>query len=126
MTMRIRLLLQMGHHSGQIEVGSLRHKLKTNTKEIHDVADKAMQSFLFDDKVTTSLPAYRHFLLQLRGLYSAMESELERHRDHPIVGAIHFPQEMNRLQLLETDLDFYYQGQWKEIYEKNLTEAMKR
>ena len=56
----------MGHQSAPIEVGSLRYRLKHETKEIHDVADRSMQSFLLGDVgPTQSRQAYRHFLLQV-------------------------------------------------------------
>lgn len=116
----------MGHHSNTVEEGSLRHMLKTNTKAIHDIADDAMRAFLFDETRPVSLPAYRHFLLQLYVLYDAMETELERNKDNPVVGPIHFPQELNRLKYLEIDLDYYYSKQWRDILEKNTTPGMKK
>jgi heme oxygenase (biliverdin-producing, ferredoxin) len=38
---------------------------------------------------------------------------MERHRQHPIVSKIHFP-ELNRKESLERDLHFYYGNNWRE------------
>ena len=52
--------------SSGIEVGSLRYRLKTGTKEIHDIADKCMKSFLLDEKpVSTGFEAYKFYVLQV-------------------------------------------------------------
>jgi heme oxygenase len=43
-----------------------------------------------------------------------MEEEVERHRDHPVVAKIYFP-ELNRKQSLEKDLAYYYGPQWRDV-----------
>ena len=66
-------------------------------------------------------------LLQLHVLYEALESELEANRDHPLVSAIHFPDELNRLGLLEQDLDYYYDKQWRHLLDgDDVTVGMRR
>lgn len=48
---------------------------------------------------------------------SALEEENAKHANHPLFKAIHFPKELNRGQLLEEDLEFYYGPDWKEQIE---------
>lgn len=45
-------------------------------------------------------------------VYSAMEEEMERLKDHPVVSQIYFP-ELNRKQSLETDLRYYFGPNWQ-------------
>jgi heme oxygenase len=42
-----------------------------------------------------------------------MEEEMEKHRQHPIISKINFPQ-LNRKHTLEQDLNYYYGGNWRE------------
>jgi heme oxygenase len=43
----------------------------------------------------------------------AMEEELERHKDHPVVSKVYFP-ELHRKQTLEQDLAYYYGAGWRD------------
>jgi heme oxygenase len=45
-------------------------------------------------------------------VYEALEAELERHKDHPLVSRVHFP-ELSRMASLEQDLEFLYGEDWK-------------
>ncbi|MGE4619256.1 MAG: biliverdin-producing heme oxygenase [Planctomycetota bacterium] len=45
-------------------------------------------------------------------VYDAMETELERHKDHPVLSQIRFS-ELNRRESLEKDLEFLYGADWK-------------
>jgi heme oxygenase len=56
--------------------------------------------------------SYRKLVTDLYFVYSAMEDEMERLKDHPIVSKIYFP-ELNRRESLETDLRFYYGANWQ-------------
>jgi heme oxygenase len=56
--------------------------------------------------------SYRKLVANLYFVYSAMEEEIERLRDHPVVSKIRFP-ELNRKQALEQDLYFYYGPNWR-------------
>ena len=139
--------------STAIEEGSLRHRLKTGTKEIHDVADTCMRSFLLDEQpASTGYEAYKFYVLQVlcdkwklrsmiwRGnstfhavfssqiqkLYEVLEEELERNNSHAVVGAIHFPQELNRSHLIARDLDYFFSGNWRDSSDELLTSAMRR
>ena len=93
------------------EKGSLRDQLKSGTREVHGVADKLFtQNFVKDvmDRAT-----YRHFLSQLYFLYEAMEAELRRNETHPVVGPVHFPDELERVAAIEEDLAYYYGPAWR-------------
>lgn len=100
-----------GYGPSQFEKGTLRDQLKTGTKDVHTVADKLFtENFVKDtmDRVT-----YRHFLSQLYFLYDAMEEELRRNEKHPIVGPVHFPDELERMASIEEDLAYYYGPAWR-------------
>mgnify|MGYP001793904338 CR=1 FL=1 len=43
-----------------------------------------------------------------------MEEESERNKDHSLFGAIHFPDELNRVAFIEEDLNYYFGEDWKE------------
>ena len=55
--------------------------------------------------------ALRKFLGDLYFIYSALETALQHHVSHPIVGSIYFP-ELNRVENLARDLKFYYGDEW--------------
>ena len=46
-------------------------------------------------------------------VYEAMEAELERHRDHPVVSQVYFA-ELRRKEVLEQDMQFLYGEDWRE------------
>ena len=51
-------------------------------------------------------------LANLYLVYSALEDEMQRHQDHPIVGPMLFS-ELNRTASLERDLAYYYGETWR-------------
>merc|ERR1712117_84404 len=57
--------------------------------------------------------SYRNLVKNFYFVYSAMEEEIQRHRENPIISKIYFP-ELNRKQSLEQDLKFYYGNGWRE------------
>ncbi len=57
--------------------------------------------------------SYRKLVGNLYFVYSAMEEEMEKLREHPIVSQIYYP-ELNRKQSLEQDLQFYYGSNWRQ------------
>jgi heme oxygenase len=57
--------------------------------------------------------SYRKLVANLYFVYSAMEEEMERHRQHPILSKIYF-QQLNRQRSLETDLKYYFGSQWRD------------
>jgi heme oxygenase len=57
--------------------------------------------------------SYRTLVADLWFVYSAMEEEIGRLSDHPVVGPIGFP-ELNRRESLEQDLAFYFGSGWRQ------------
>jgi heme oxygenase len=57
--------------------------------------------------------SYRKLVANLYFVYSAMEEEMERHRQHPILSKLYF-QQLNRQRSLEQDLKYYFGSQWRE------------
>lgn len=91
---------------------NLATKLREGTKKAHTMAENVgfVKCFL---KGVVEKNSYRKLVADLYFVYSAMEEEMERHRQHPIVSKIHFP-ELNRRESLERDLHFYYGNNWRE------------
>lgn len=56
--------------------------------------------------------SYRKLVGNFYFIYSAMEEEMEKHKNHPIVSKINFPQ-LYRKQTLEQDLAYYYGANWQ-------------
>ena len=59
-------------------------------------------------------------------MYEVLETELERNKGNSVVGAIHFPQELNRSHLIERDLDYFFADGWRDTCEEMITPAMRR
>jgi heme oxygenase len=57
--------------------------------------------------------SYRKLVMNLYFVYSAMEEEMERHKEHPILSNIYFP-ELNRKESLEDDLHYYFGPNWRD------------
>lgn len=91
---------------------NLATKLREGTKKSHSMAENTgfVACFL---KGTVEKNSYRKLVSNLYFVYSAMEEEMERQREHPIVSKIYFP-ELNRKSALEKDLFYYYGPNWRE------------
>jgi len=91
---------------------NLATQLREGTKKSHTNAENVsfVKCFL---KGTVEKTSYRNLVKNLYFVYSAMEEEIQRHLEHPIVSKIYFP-ELNRKQSLEQDLEFYYGTNWRE------------
>ncbi|AOX01091.1 heme oxygenase [Moorena producens PAL-8-15-08-1] len=91
---------------------NLATKLREGTKTSHTMAENVgfVKCFL---KGTVEKTSYRKLVSNLYFVYSAMEEEMERHREHPILSKIYF-QELNRKKSLEQDLYYYYGSNWQE------------
>ncbi|MGL4503815.1 MAG: heme oxygenase (biliverdin-producing) [Planktothrix sp.] len=91
---------------------NLATQLREGTKKSHTMAENVgfIKCFL---KGTVEKTSYRKLVGNLYFVYSAMEEEMERHRNHPILSKLYFP-ELNRKQSLEQDLYFYHGANWKE------------
>ncbi|NEO50187.1 MAG: heme oxygenase (biliverdin-producing) [Moorea sp. SIO4A3] len=91
---------------------NLATKLREGTKTSHTMAENVgfVKCFL---KGTVEKTSYRKLVSNLYFVYSAMEEEMERHREHPILSKIYF-QELNRKKSLEQDLCYYYGSNWQD------------
>ncbi len=91
---------------------NLASKLRVGTKKAHTMAENVgfVKCFL---KGVVEKKSYRKLVGNFYFIYSAMEEEMEKHLDHPIVSKINFPA-LNRKQTLEQDLSYYYGFNWRE------------
>lgn len=53
----------------------------------------------------------------------ALEEESEKHKDHELFKAVHFPNELGRLQSLEEDMEFYFGSEWREVPMSDATKS---
>jgi heme oxygenase (biliverdin-producing, ferredoxin) len=86
--------------------------LREGTKKSHTMAENVgfVKCFL---KGVVEKKSYRKLVTSLYFVYSAMEEEMERLKDHPVISKVYFP-ELNRQESLEKDLYFYYGSNWRE------------
>ncbi|RMF26901.1 MAG: heme oxygenase (biliverdin-producing) [Cyanobacteria bacterium J083] len=93
---------------------NLATMLREGTKKSHTMAENVgfVKCFL---KGVVEKTSYRKLVANLYFVYSAMEEEMERLKDHPVISQIYFPQ-LNRRESLEKDLQYYFGNNWqKEI-----------
>jgi heme oxygenase len=90
---------------------ALASQLREGTKKAHTMAENTgfVSCFL---KGVVDKASYRTLVADLWFVYSAMEEEIGRLSDHPVVGPIHFPA-LNRRETLEQDLAFYFGADWR-------------
>jgi len=90
---------------------NLAPMLRDGTKKSHTMAENVgfVKCFL---KGVVEKTSYRKLVTNLYFVYSAMEEEMEKLREHPVVSKIYFP-ELNRKNALEQDLYFYYGSNWR-------------
>jgi heme oxygenase len=91
---------------------NLATKLREGTKKAHTMAENVgfVKCFL---KGVVEKNSYRKLVANLYFVYSAMEEEIENHKQHPILSQVSFP-ELNRKASLEQDLYYYYGSNWRE------------
>jgi heme oxygenase len=91
---------------------NLATKLREGTKKAHTMAENVgfVKCFL---KGVVEKTSYRKLVANLYFVYSAMEEEMERHREHPVLSQIYFP-ELNRKASLEDDLHYYFGPNWRD------------
>lgn len=91
---------------------NLATKLREGTKKSHTMAENVgfVKCFL---KGVVEKNSYRKLVMNLYFVYSAMEEEMERHKEHPILSNIYFP-ELNRKESLEDDLHYYFGPNWRD------------
>jgi heme oxygenase len=90
---------------------NLATMLREGTKKSHTMAENVgfVKCFL---KGVVEKNSYRTLVANLYYVYSAMEEEMEKLRQHPIISKIYFPQ-LNRKHSLEQDLHYYYGANWR-------------
>ncbi|BAS58263.1 heme oxygenase [Leptolyngbya boryana NIES-2135] len=91
---------------------NLATKLREGTKKAHTMAENTgfIACFL---KGTVEKESYRKLVANFYFVYSAMEEEMRRHKDHPILSKIYFP-ELERKETLEQDLAYYFGKNWRD------------
>ena len=91
---------------------NLAQNLLEGTKKAHTMAENVgfVRCFL---RGVVEKKSYRRLVANFYYIYTAMEEEMERHKDHPIVSSVYYP-ELNRKETLEQDLAFYYGPKWRE------------
>lgn len=91
---------------------NLATMLREGTKKSHTMAENVgfVKCFL---KGVVEKQSYRKLVANLYFVYSAMEEEMEKLKDHPIISKIYYP-ELNRKHSLEQDLYFYFGANWRE------------
>lgn len=90
---------------------NLATKLREGTKKAHTMAENTgfIACFL---KGTVEKNSYRKLVTNLYFVYSAMEEEMHKHRNHPILSNLYFP-ELDRKASLEQDLTYYFGTNWR-------------
>ena len=91
---------------------NLATQLREGTKQAHTMAENVgfVRCFL---RGVVEKASYRKLVANFYFVYSAMEEELERHRDHPVVSKVYFP-ELHRKASLEADLAYYFGPNWRD------------
>ncbi|MCP9786294.1 heme oxygenase (biliverdin-producing) [Cyanobium sp. N5-Cardenillas] len=91
---------------------ALASQLREGTKKAHTMAENTgfVSCFL---KGVVDKASYRTLVADLWFVYSAMEEEIGKLTDHPVVGPIASPA-LNRRESLEQDLAFYFGGDWRQ------------
>jgi heme oxygenase (biliverdin-producing, ferredoxin) len=91
---------------------NLASKLREGTKKSHSMAENTgfIACFL---KGTVEKNSYRKLVANLYFVYSAMEEEMAKHQNHPVLSRVFFP-ELDRKQSLEQDLAFYFGSNWRD------------
>ena len=96
-----------------MSVSDFASQLKEGTKRSHTAAEntKFVSSFL---KGVVDKDSYRKLVSDLYFVYRAMEEEVEKLKNHPVVGRLYFS-DLHRTPSLEKDLEFYYGKQWRSL-----------
>ena len=97
--------------SGQKDDVTFAQRLRAETAQAHRFAESTnfVQGIL---KGVMDLASFGNMQAGLYLVYCALEEELERHKDHPIVGPIYFPV-LSRKAPLEADLEYLYGADWR-------------
>jgi heme oxygenase len=90
---------------------ALASQLRTGTQKSHTMAENTgfVSCFL---KGVVDKASYRTLVADLWHVYSAMEEEVGKLSNHPVVGPIAFAQ-LSRRHALEKDLSYYFGADWR-------------
>ena len=91
----------------------LAQQLREGSQTSHTLSENTafMKCFL---KGVVELEPFKKLTADLYFLYSALEEEMARHADHPVVGPMVFG-ELLRTAKLEEDLAYYYGDNWRDL-----------
>nr|YP_009402718.1 heme oxygenase [Compsopogon caeruleus]ARX96071.1 heme oxygenase [Compsopogon caeruleus] len=97
---------------------NLASQLREKTAKSHSMAENVsfVKSFLSG---VIDKNSYRKLVANLYFVYSSIEEEMKKNKDHPAIKPIYFPA-LERKQSLEKDLSFYYSYNWKEEIQPSL------
>ena len=94
---------------------ALAAQIREGTKKSHTMAENTgfVSCFL---KGVVDKASYRKLVADLYFVYTAMEEEIGKLGDHPVVGPIGM-EELNRRETLEQDLTYYFGANWRDQIE---------
>ena len=90
---------------------ALASQLREGTKKSHTMAENTgfVSCFL---KGVVDKASYRKLVADLYFVYGAMEEEIAKLANNPVLAPIAFPQ-LNRREALEQDLAYYFGADWR-------------
>ncbi|RVE75624.1 hypothetical protein OJAV_G00000630 [Oryzias javanicus] len=90
----------------------LSELLADGTKESHDRAENCqfVKDFL---RGHIKRELFKRGTAALYFVYTAMEEEIEKNKDHPHIAPIYFPVELHRSEALARDLEYFYGEDWE-------------
>ena len=96
-----------------MSVDTFAKQLKEGTKKSHSAAENTtfVKSFL---RGVVNKESYRALVNDLYFVYCALEEEVSKLKDHPVVGNLQLS-DLNRRAALEMDLRYYYGPIWRSL-----------
>ena len=94
-------------------VSDFAKQLKEGTKKSHSAAENTsfVKSFL---KGVVNKESYRGLISDFYFVYTALEEEVNKLQDHPVVGCLDLP-DLRRKLALEMDVRYYYGPIWRSL-----------
>ena len=94
-------------------VDNFAKQLKEGTKKSHSAAENTafVKSFL---KGVVNKESYRGLISDFYFVYTALEEEVSKLHDHPVVGCLDLP-DLRRKLALEMDVRYYYGPIWRSL-----------
>uniref|UniRef100_A0A665WNS0 Heme oxygenase n=1 Tax=Echeneis naucrates TaxID=173247 RepID=A0A665WNS0_ECHNA len=100
----------------------LSEMLAEGTKESHDRAENCQ---FVKDFLRGRIQRELFKVGSLYFVYSALEEEIEKNKDHPHIAPIYFPTELHRHEALARDLEYFYGEDWESQVSKHLSAGTK-